>query len=104
VNTQHQLSDAGGLPAWSPDGTRIAFVNLGTQTLYTMKADGSDLVAIPVTGALTLHSVAGSLEWTADGKILLTECDPACNVLSVPAAGGTLSVLLPGRTNVRVLK
>jgi Tol biopolymer transport system component len=28
-------------PVWSPDGTQIAFLDIGSRTVYVMNADGS---------------------------------------------------------------
>lgn len=55
-------------PAWSPDGTLIAFVSdyEGPRRVYVMRADGSQVTAVPNTGPL--DSLAG---WSPDGRWLL---------------------------------
>ena len=74
----HQLSASGGTPAWSPDGTRIAFRReryswKGTWKpgvvvhpffdIYTIRPDGSELVR------LTSDGVSLNPEWSPDGRI-----------------------------------
>jgi Tol biopolymer transport system component len=55
-------------PDWSPDGSRIAFW-LEDRTLYTMAADGSDLLEVASPG--------GQAAFTPDGQHLLyTPSDP----------------------------
>lgn len=47
-------------PAWSPDGTRLAFTNATTGGLYVMNADGS--------GVKRLTSVGENPAWSPDGS------------------------------------
>jgi Tol biopolymer transport system component len=47
-------------PAWSPDGTRIAFV-LNRNKLYSIRADGSDQIR------LTTTSLGSDPAWSPDG-------------------------------------
>lgn len=53
-------------PKWSPDGARIAFsrniITTGEVDLYTMAADGSDIVRVTTDGI-----VKGNVSWSPDG-------------------------------------
>ena len=72
-----------GEDSWSPDGSRIAFVERGG--LWTMRADGSD------TRRLTPTRTAGApLLWSADGKTIVYGAlrDRVSDAYSVPARGG----------------
>jgi TolB protein len=66
----------GGRPAWSPDGTRIAFnasVDLGPNRIYTMRADGTDVVQLP----------AGTYpRWSPDGRRIVFLSPPHDGVTS----------------------
>ena len=57
-------------PAWSPDGTKIAFSSgrsaSGVPDLYVMKADGSNVTQITNTPSSTEYSPT----WSPDGKKL----------------------------------
>ena len=62
-----QLSPKGQAPAWSPDGTKIAFYsnlrNLGQEDLYVMDADGANIVRV------TNHPKSDRLPaWSPDGR------------------------------------
>ena len=56
------------VPAWSPDGTRIAFVSTrtGRPAVYVMDADGSNQVAVTPDTMGTIQSLA----WSSDGTRL----------------------------------
>jgi len=92
-------------PAWSPDGTQVAFVAAGspsalpagstvatwfpTRRLWVASADGSDA-----------HQVSGSApgvtapSWTADGSWI--RYSTADSIAAIPAAGGEAVTLLAG--------
>jgi Tol biopolymer transport system component len=56
------------LPAWSPDGSRIAFtrrVDAVNFDIFSIRPDGSDLKQLTISRANDGHAV-----WTADGKLL----------------------------------
>jgi Tol biopolymer transport system component len=63
VRTQLDWKD--GSPAWSPDGTRIAFSSErdGNAEIYVMKADGSGVTRLTNTKADD-----GDPSWSPDGK------------------------------------
>ena len=63
--THHPAFD--GWPAWSPDGTRIAFASNrgGNQQIYVMDADGSH-----VTPVVHREGRATAPRWTPDGQAL----------------------------------
>jgi TolB protein len=56
-----QVLGAGGLPRWSPDGTKIAFVD-GFQT-HLMNSDGSERVQITHVDGRAMYPV-----WSPDGS------------------------------------
>jgi len=92
-------------PAWSPDGTQVAFVSAAsssalpsgstvatwfpTRQLWVAAADGSD--PHPVTGA---GPGASAPSWTADGSWIRYSTADA--IAAVPAAGGQAITLLAG--------
>lgn len=56
-------------PAWSPDGTAIAYIHtdeLGVTDLWTMNADGSGQARLTTTG----HVQAAAPSWSPDGSEL----------------------------------
>ena len=56
------------VPAWSPDGSRIAFtrkVDAVNFDIFTIRPDGSDLTRLTTNRANDAHAV-----WTTDGKLM----------------------------------
>ncbi len=86
-----RLSDGAGHdtePAWSPDGTRIAFVSSrdGNSELYVMDADGSD-----VTRLTTTTESEGNPDWSPDGtRIVFDRLLASTNyeIFTMDAGGG----------------
>ncbi len=70
TSTQRDWKD--GSPAWSPDGTRIAFYSErdGNAEIYVMHADGSDVTRLTGTSA---HE--GYPAWSPDGRTISFESD-----------------------------
>lgn len=83
------------LPAWSPDGGRIAFRAAAGETteIFTVNADGTNLQQ--VTRAATKAEGATQPAWTADGRSLLYKNQADGAFYRVPAAGGAPVRLRP---------
>lgn len=70
-----QLTDMEGteyLPSWSPDGTKIAFINNlgGQQVIYTINVDGSELTALTDNTSKAYMPV-----WSPDGQQIVFNSD-----------------------------
>jgi Tol biopolymer transport system component len=70
VRTQRDWKD--GSPAWSPDGTRIAFYSErdGNAEIYVMQADGSGVTRLTHTKA-----DEGYPSWSPDGRTISFDSD-----------------------------
>lgn len=92
-------NDAGfdGWPAWSPDGTRIAFVSNrgGAYDLYVMKADGTG-----VTQLTHDQATEGRPTWSPDGtRIAFASDKDGDSEIYVMNADGTGVVALTGNSS-----
>lgn len=84
----------GFAPAYSPDGSRIAFIKSdGDNEVYVMNADGSGLTQLTFD---TANEQAPS--WSADGSKIGFSSDAGgvTQIYTVPAAGGTPTPLTSG--------
>jgi Tol biopolymer transport system component len=81
-------------PAWSPDGTQIAFVGCGdcdTSDLYLMNADGTGVSRLTHDDALD-----GSPAWSPDGTRIAYHSDPG-------ATWSETEGLTPGNEDIRIV-
>jgi len=82
-------------PAWSPDGSRIAFVRSGVgfpAALFLVRADGTGAAAVAVDGDIR----PGGPVWSPDGTAIAISAegaDGATDIGIVPAAGGAPALL-----------
>lgn len=81
-------------PAWSPDGSKIAFCSDrgGTQQIYTMDADGKNVKALTAG-----NQPSRVPAWSPDGKtIAYTRAIPngGSVICTMPAGGGEMKVLV----------
>ena len=93
----------GGRPAWSPDGSTIAYLQSDEAKWYAY--DQTKLALIPAAGGTarllteSLDRAVGSPEWSADGKSLYftVEDDRVEYLARISAAGGKIEPLTTGR-------
>ena len=91
-------TDGGEDPAWSPDGTRIAFVSnrAGVSDVYVMNADGSG------QGRLTFESVdAHNPAWSPDGTRIAFDGNNVSQDIVVINANGSGRVVVAGGDNIQ---
>lgn len=90
------MLDAVSDPAWSPDGSRLAFAMAGH--IWVMNADGSGLRQLTVS-ALEEHSPA----WSPDGRVLIVAQREVCSTAwAVPADGQRVWVGQPALPSTAV--
>jgi Tol biopolymer transport system component len=82
-------------PAWSPDGSRIAFVGVtlapggedSDTEIYVMNADGSGLT--PLSGDSKLATGCASPAWSPDGSKIVASCRSGVFVMNADGTGVT---------------
>ncbi len=79
-------------PAWSPDGTRIAFSSYrdGNYEIYTMNPDGSDVIRLTNT-----ETAEGEPAWSPDGGSIayaahLVRGEQGCGWIGTPISPGSI--------------
>jgi Tol biopolymer transport system component len=81
-------------PAWSPDGTRIAFSRFTDRRyqIFVMNADGTN--AVQLTRG---DGTASDAAWSPDGnRIAYTRCEASCDIYVMNADGGDVRRLTYG--------
>ncbi|HEY1170420.1 MAG TPA: hypothetical protein VGH19_03535 [Verrucomicrobiae bacterium] len=80
-------------PCWSPDGKTICFYSRMGRGLYTVPASGGAMKRLTTAGV----SNATEPDWSPDGKtIVFTSLMGDFNICTVPATGGSATVLATG--------
>lgn len=83
-----------GDPAWSPDGTKIAYikdeVGFGARDLVVINLDGSGLTR------LVTSDIADEPSWSSDGKKIAYNNDPGGSVLVVDVNTKAVTTLVSG--------
>jgi len=96
-------------PAWSPDGAQIAYCWFNKAGFWEMRAVDVRTGQFRRVYSHKEKEVDAIYDWSRDGKFILAAADAAAggkalDVLLVSAEGGTVKILLEGRSDVRHAK
>jgi dipeptidyl aminopeptidase/acylaminoacyl peptidase len=92
-----------GSPAWSPDGTTLAFL------CSRGRGEATDVCVVPAAGGAARNITAawdlapGDPEWSPDGRTIYVAADTRGNahLFAIPAAGGTVRAVTAGERTLR---
>jgi len=94
-----QLTASGGLPVWSPDGKRLAFIRVSGEThnLWTINGGGGEEKQLTIDGLPPVENTVlpynrtqtGYFSWSPDGKKIayLSDNGGRCNIWLIDADG-----------------
>ncbi|MGH6872125.1 MAG: S9 family peptidase [Rhizomicrobium sp.] len=106
AGTNAEEPDGNEIPAWSPDGKTIVYVQYGDPKWIEYGVD--HLAIVPAAGGAArilapgLDRNTGSPRWSADGKsiLFLVEDDRTEYLAQVPATGGAIARLAGARDSI----
>jgi hypothetical protein len=87
----HEVIAQGRLPAWSPDGSQLAFIGDGLEVVDLKTGDQSMITAVPAGGL--------RLQWLADDQIAVIDDK---GISTVPSSGGRLTRRFRSDTSVAI--
>jgi len=90
-------------PAWSPDGTQIAYCWFNKTGFWEMRAVDVRTSQFRIIYSDKENQVDAIYDWSRDGKFILAR-GKANHPLLVSVEGGAVKILLEGRSNVRHAK
>ena len=85
-----------GSLTWSPDGESLFFLNYEQNTIYKVKADGSDLDAWfvhPTSESEARYPIRSPLSWSPDGELMAFVTVPSEGILRLHTVGKDGSVV-----------
>jgi len=93
THTLNEIAAAAHTPAWSPDGSRIAFVNSTTHQIEVIHPDGTGRRIVSPAG----RQYGLGLDWTQDGLFILAFDSEAEIIVALdPESGATLEYQVEG--------